>query len=378
MGKHKMPLYFVIVLLGILLGGQGIRLIHSQSEFGNRWVNERYRLAMNVYPSFEGPSVFVIGASEVESGFDPRAFDRAAKTESETVKSYNFGFRNMSPRDLGPLIEQMDSAKSPRLSIDAIYLKFSPADLTEASERATVALNDEVAANILSRDFLIRSAKSDFRAAVKLLAIKDLQGGYSSTNLNTSLRSIYLQVLSFVSGRDYMIAHPLDEPRYQLWASSKFNAAPAWDAQTQGFHDRSQNGLGVEAENLYRVQNLPDHLKFNFFSHERRSQITSLVLSPRMVADLQEQLQNLRKLSKNVTLFYLPDHPELPRSRAALDTIEQVFHSLCESTQVRCIRFDKPTDFTARDYYDACHLNPAAVERFSLRLAEDFRSNSAL
>lgn len=368
--------YILIPLLSFLLGGQAIRLIQSHAELGNFWSNLRYRQAMQAFNQLEGRAVFVFGASEIESGFIPGEFDQAVRRESNSVRSFNFGFRNMGPDDLAAVIDQMEFARPSNLEIESIYIKFSPSDFTETAQAATRAVQDEVAANIYSREFLIKNLSKDYARYLNILSLQLLQGGYSKVNLDQSLRSLYLQFLTRFTGDNYLVGNPLDFPRYMLWVSPKFNSAPAWNMKNSGYHDRSTGELQKELQALYALQADPEHLQFNFFLQERRSQILSLKIQAQAVTAFATQVARLKHLSNSVSLFYVADHPGLPRDPSAKRRIEQAFQSVCMSAAVRCIRFDQGQEFTPDDYYDAFHLTPEGSKKLSLLLANDYLKNS--
>ncbi len=359
--------FIVVIAVSYLLAGQLTFAIQSTAQFGNGWVNRRYKTAMGRFSDLKGRAVLVLGASEIESGFKPDVFDQFAKDAN--LRSYNFAFRNMSPTNLGSLVQQMKFSRHDKLKVESIYIKFAPSDLTHVAAKATAGVDDEVSAQIFSRHFLLSNITMP---NLKTLAIKELQGGYSTANLNQSLRSLYLQALSRFTGQNFMLGHPLDRPRYHLWVDPDFNGSPEWDLDRRGFHERSKPSSARQLNSLIEMQQRPDYLNFNFQVQERRSEVISLNFSPKLISDFKSQLSEVRKLSDQVVLFYFPDHPKLPRTEETKVRVENLLTELCNIEHIRCLRLDRA--FSAIDYYDAFHLTSDSSDKLSRLLAEDFKN----
>ncbi|CAN5673652.1 hypothetical protein BH10BDE1_BH10BDE1_16650 [soil metagenome] len=371
--------FFSVIVVGYLAAGQVIYLIHSNADVSTGWVNRRYSLAMKQFAKIHGHTVLFLGSSEVESGVKPNLFDQSLASDGLHATSYNFGFRNMSPRNLGDLIREMQFSRAADLKVDAVYIRFAPSDLTVATQIATEAVDDEVAANIFSNSYLLGDLTE---ANLKLLVIKHLQGGFTSVNLNESLRFLALQAIGRLINQKFSSWNELDVPRYKLWIERRYNAAPEWNIARKGFHDRAADLNKPDSENelrlIYEQQALPPNLKFNFAVQETRSGIRTLNLSPKLIAEFKDQLEALRQLTDNVVLFYVPDHPELPRTNEARMRVNALITELCKSSLVRCLRFDLERTFTAKGYYDTSHLKPGDVDKLTLHLAEDFKKMKAV
>lgn len=377
--KIRWMLSFIsIIVVGYLAAGQMIYVIQSNTVGGNDWVNQRYALAMKEFAKIHGNTVLFIGSSDVESGVKPTLFDQATANIGTKVASYNFGFRNLSPPNLRDLIRQMEFSRAADLKLDAIYIKFAPSDLTVATRIATAPVADEVSANIFSNSYLL----SDLNETnLNYLAIKNLQGGFTSVNLNKSLTSLALEATGRLAYHKFRSWNDLDIPRYKLWTESRYNATPEWNIARKGFHDRAADLGQGDSENemklLYQHQSQPENLQFNFLVQETRSGISTLNFSLNLIAEFKNQLEALRRLTDNVVLFYVPDHPDLPRTNEARIRANALITELCAQSPVRCLRFDIERTFAAKDYYDASHLTPYAVDKLTLRLADDFKNMKA-
>jgi hypothetical protein len=353
-----------MVLLSLMI----IRLEHNSietiGEYDFVWLHKRYVQALEALPGIlkSGNKVnIVIGASDVQVGFVPQAFDQRAHELGENVVSYNFGFEGISANMVLILarriaFEAQQSGVKPYL----ITLIFSPDRTTLRRTETRFGTRDvaTITSVMYNRKMFFEDLLSDPETVLD--AFFDKLGGNPGS-------AYWITETTLRRGLERF---GLPEQFKTLWDSRESHGEPAWDAKQRGaffFNVDRKPEIARAVEEVATDERLrKDYILF----HRKCCGIVDLNFDQEQIQDFIEALALLKKNSENVVFTTMPYDPRFVRPAEATLRLNETLERIHREAETPYVRINENA-LAIDDYMDVIHFNVKGREKYSSLLATE-------
>jgi len=306
----------IVVGMGMAMGiVQGIAALAGGTKQNIMGRVVEARAALPKIVKEDKPLMIMFGSSMVEAGFGARQFDREAKEQGKSVKSFNFGFGGLNPffQDfLSRRIREEFQQNNRRLKLAVI--EFNPFQTTQTRWNRAKWIVDSYLTMLASDSELYEITKQDPTRGVRLFNIK-----YARNDISAEMITSFYGQAIFPAKRPVRLEDPeeivekrrkigeelgeLFEKEYPDYKASDWSYA--WQGAGTIPEERSTHTLEVFKE-YYQAQQSEARLTNDLQNRIRTADIEELQFEPLLVESFIQIVENFRQFSDKVEIVMLP------------------------------------------------------------------------
>lgn len=354
--------YFAGVFLALLL----LRLILLSTESlvpgNNKWVKTRIHRQLEALGSAaaqQSPLILFLGASEVETSFDPLAYDSANRREGKYGLSFNMAVRNNGtflPLYFERVAEEL---RRHRIRPKILFVHFPISRLTykALAHYGEMQKSHDMPAVYFEASLWSR-VPGTFDDKLIMLVNKWLFGERTPMQIPASLNRLARRLLLDTDERYLELT--------SLWNDSYSNAEESWNLNSRGrFYSNldEQNPLIQKAKVFLHE---PEGKEALIAIHENCCGIRSLDLDPVYAGQVIESLGHLAALADHTVIVDLAEFPGFLRSRDSQEKRQAFLQNAADAVQGSVWSISLPHTM----YIDILHLSPVGSKRLAERLSE--------